>query len=316
MANGIDDLFQQEDQGGGITDIAIEAGKDQASIKAKEIIDSFDPTGFLSKQIKAFDLRNLGEALAEGDTESARDIFYNEVSQLQDTAPLAVLSSLGITNNPLGNVIAAGNLANNAIQKFAMGSEIISGMDIPGDNIFSSGIEKGLDFINKPVQAGANIFGTGITQATGDYQNMMNNVLFNTPYYKFMANQVAKPFDLLYNIGLPSFFNKDKKPDPPVQLTNEQINQIVKDEENLNPPPVFTPPPATTNEAEVAYGGQQVDPGGGMGGGSYGGGEDFGSPFKPPSGPPSGPPGGMSYQSFINRANGGLVSISRYLKGR
>ena len=316
MANGIDDLFQQEDQGGGITDIAIEAGKDQASIKAKEIIDSIDPTGFLSKQIKAFDLRNLGEALAEGDTESARDIFYNEVSQLQDTAPLAVLSSLGITNNPLGNVIAAGNLANNAIQKFAMGSEIISGMDIPGDNIFSSGIEKGLDFINKPVQAGANIFGTGITQATGDYQNMMNNVLFNTPYYKFMANQVAKPFDLLYNIGLPSFFNKDKKPDPPVQLTNEQINQIVKDEENLNPPPVFTPPPATTNEAEVAYGGQQVDPGGGMGGGSYGGGEDFGSPFKPPSGPPSGPPGGMSYQSFINRANGGLVSISRYLKGR
>jgi len=327
MANGIDDLFQQEDQGGGITDIAIEAGKDQASIKAKEIIDSFDPTGFLSKQIKAFDLRNLGEALAEGDTESARDIFYNEVSQLQDTAPLAVLSSLGITNNPLGNVLAAGNLANNAVQKFAMGSEIISGMDIPGDNIFSSGIEKGLDFLNKPIQTGANIFGTGITQATGDYQNMMNNVLFNTPYYKFMANQAAKPFDLLYNIGLPSFFDRDKKPDPPV----------------IVPPPIVQPPIVNPNTTTITSGtgvGGGADAslpdfpiigGSNQGGGSQGGGSDSsgygsqsgGSSFKPPS---------TNVQEETDRINdildrraqgssqgfnsGGLVSISRYLKGR
>ena len=93
MANGIDDLFQQEDQGGGITDIVIDAGKTEAAIKAKEVIDSIDQTGFLSSQLDPRDLKNLGQALADGDTESARDIFYNEVSQLQDVAPVAVLAS-------------------------------------------------------------------------------------------------------------------------------------------------------------------------------------------------------------------------------
>tara|TARA_R110002096_G_C14408630_1_gene708056 strand:- start:23 stop:826 length:804 start_codon:yes stop_codon:yes gene_type:complete len=64
------------------------------------------------------------------------------------------------------------------------------------------------------------------------------------------------------------------------------------------------PQSKTTNEAEVDYGGtnRPYDSKG-----SYGGGEDFGSPFKSK---PSGPAGGMSYQSFINRAQGGLVSIN------
>ena len=46
----IQSSFQQEDQGGGITDIVIEAGKTEAAIKAKEVIDSIDQTGFLSSQ--------------------------------------------------------------------------------------------------------------------------------------------------------------------------------------------------------------------------------------------------------------------------
>ena len=85
---------------------------------------------------------------------------------------------------------------------------------------------------------------------------------------------------------------KRDEPDPPVV-----IQQPTPD-----PTPVFTPPPATSNEAEVDYGGS-----GGGSGGSYGGGEDFGSPFAPT--PPRGP-------NLTNRANGGLVSVSRYLKGR
>ena len=106
----------------------------------------------------------------------------------------------------------------------------------------------------------------------------------------------------IYDSGLSLFgINREKdEPDPPVV-----IQQPTPDPTPVFTP-VFTPPPATSNEAEVAYGGQQVDPGGG---GSYGGGEDFGSPFASPPSPPRGP-------DLTNRANGGLVSVSRYLKGR
>ena len=100
----------------------------------------------------------------------------------------------------------------------------------------------------------------------------------------------------IYDSGLNLFgINRERdEPDPPVV-----IQQPTPD-----PTPIFTPPPASSNEAEVDYGGS-----GGGSGGSYGGGEDFGSPFASPSSPPRGP-------NLTNRANGGLVSVSRYLKGR
>jgi hypothetical protein len=319
MANGIDDLFQQEDQGGGITDIVIEKGKTEAAMKAKEVIDSISP--FLSSQIDPTDLRNIGEALAAGDTEKLAGIFYNEVDQLQQNAPAAVVSALGLGSNPLGNAIAAGELANNAVQKFAETSDKIAGINIPGDNIFSSGIEGALDFANKPIQVGANMFGTGITGISGDYNKLIQNLLSTKPI-QTASNVIQYPFDMLYNLpGITDLnpFRKKEEPDPPVV-----IQQPTPDPTPVFTP-VFTPPPATSNEAEVAYGGQQVDPGGGGGGsgGSYGGGEDFGSPFAPspspspsPPPPPTVPNSGMTYENVINRANGGLVSVSRYLKGR
>jgi len=300
MANGIDDLFQQEDQGGGITDIVIEAGKTEAAIKAKEVIDSIDQTGFLSSQIDPMDLRNIGEALAAGDTEQLAGIFYNEVDQLQQSAPAAVVSALGLSSNPLGNAIAAGNLANNAVQKFATISDIAAGIDIPGDNIFSSGIEGALDFANKPIQVGADMFGTGITGISGDYNKFIQNLLSTKPI-QTASDVIQYPFDILYNIpGITDLnpFRKKEEPDPPVIIQQPVVNPTP------DPTPIFTPPPATSNEAEVDYGGS-----GGGSGGSYGGGEDFGSPFAPSPSPPRGP-------NLTNRANGGLVSVSRYLKGR
>jgi uncharacterized membrane protein YgcG len=302
MANGIDDLFQQEDQGGGITDIVIEAGKTEAAIKAKEVIDSIDQTGFLSSQIDPMDLRNIGEALAAGDTEQLAGIFYNEVDQLQQSAPAAVVSALGLSSNPLGNAIAAGNLANNAVQKFATISDIAAGIDIPGDNIFSSGIEGALDFANKPIQVGADMFGTGITGISGDYNKLIQNLLSTKPI-QTASDLIQYPFDILYNIpGITDLnpFRKKEEPDPPVIIQQPVVNPTP------DPTPIFTPPPATSNEAEVDYGGGGGGSGGGSGG-SYGGGEDFGSPFAPT--PPRGP-------NLTNRANGGLVSVSRYLKGR
>ena len=323
MANGIDDLFQQEDQGGGITEIVIDAGKTEAAIKAKEVIDSIDQTGFLSSQIDPTDLRNIGEALAAGDTEQLAGIFYNEVDQLQQSAPAAVVSALGLSSNPLGNAIAAGNLANNAVQQFAQTSDMIAGIDIPGDNIFSSGIEGALDFANKPIQVGANMFGTGITGISGDYNKLIQNLLSTKPI-QTASDVIQYPFDILYNIPGITDLNpfRKKDPDPPAQLTNDQINQIIQDEEDLTKPPVVINQPKPQQDFPI------INQGGGQGGnqgGNQGGGGNvvIGSSFTPPS---------TNVQQETSRIrdildrraqgssqgfnSGGLATISRYLKGR
>ena len=107
--------------------------------------------------------------------------------------------------------------------------------------------------------------------------------------------------NLGYNMGLPSFFNRDKKPDPPAQLTNDQINQIVEDEINLGVGPV--PPPIVVTDTQKPY-----ESGVGQDTGQTGGPGGMG--FAPPSPPPPRGP------DLTNRASGGLVSVSRYLKGR
>lgn len=71
------------------------------------------------------------------------------------------------------------------------------------------------------------------------------------------------------------------------------------------PDPIIPPPPATTNEAEVAYGGNVRDAGGSTTG-SYGGGEDFGSPFQPKPKPRPRP--------THHFAQGGLASMARVLR--
>jgi hypothetical protein len=107
---------------------------------------------------------------------------------------------------------------------------------------------------------------------------------------------VRAPIQFGRNFFRNQFMDQPIRPKPKSPVPQSFID---RQEEST---PVFTPPPATSNEAEVDYGGS-----GGGSGGSYGGGEDFGSPFKPSL--PRGP-------NLTNRANGGLVSVSRYLKGR
>ena len=324
MANGIDDLFQQDltqpdDQGGGITKIIIEAGKTEAAMKAKEVIDSIDQTGFLSSQIDPMDLRNIGEALAAGDTEKLAGIFYNEVDQLQQSAPAAVVSALGLSSNPLGNAIAAGELANTAVQKFATDFDQLSGIDIPGDNIFSSGIEGALNLANKPIQFGADKFGTGITGISGDYNQLIQNLLSTKPV-QTASNIIQYPFDMLYNLpGVTDInpfnvFKKDKT-DPPVIIQQ----------------PVITP----TNTGGTGGGGgaDASSPDFPIIGGNQGSGQDgsqggggnvvVGSSFTPPSTNVSEET--KRIEDILDRRSqgssqgfnmGGLATVARYLKGR
>ena len=175
-------------------------------------------------------------------------------------------------------------------------------------------IQEGLDFAGSkldPDSMGANILGTtsdiieggqGIFGGmTGDANRVVGNLVINpaNQIVGFAGRNIIDPFANRIN-PLLNFLNRRQitpvfkpKPPPPQSFIDRQEEE---------PRPVFTPPPATSNEAEVDYGGS-----GGGSGGSYGGGEDFGSPFKPSR--PSRP-------DLTNRANGGLVSVSRYLKGR
>jgi hypothetical protein len=302
--------YMPDTQGGGIGEIVIDAGKTEAAIKAKEVIDEIDQTGFLSNQLTSQDLKNLGQALADGDTDKATSIFYNEVSQLQDNAPSAVLSALGVLDNPLGNFVTSANLANSAVQKFADLSGMVSGVDIPGDNILSSGIEGALDFVDKPIQIGANLFGQGVTGLSSDYNQFLQN-LYNLQPVQTASNVIKYPFDILYNIDLPGItsLNPFKKKDKTVQLTNDQINQIVEDEINLGGG--STPPPVVVTDTQKPY-----ESGVGQQTGQTGGPAGMGFAPPPPAPAPTVGTSGMTYQDVINRADGGLATIPRYLKGR
>jgi hypothetical protein len=123
--------------------------------------------------------------------------------------------------------------------------------------------------------------------AGNEFANLGYDLTSNFPLF---GNQ----FGNIYDAGLNLFgINREKNEEPPPPIV---IQQPTPDST-----PVFTPP-ATSNEAEVDYGGS-----GGGSGGSYGGGEDFRPPSRPSR--PSGP-------DLRFRANGGLVAVSRYLKGR
>ena len=108
------------------------------------------------------------------------------------------------------------------------------------------------------------------------------------------------------------------EPDPPVQLTNDQINQIIQDEEDLTKPPVVINQPNPQQDFPI------INQGGGQGGNQGGGGNVvIGSSFTPPS---------TNVQQETNRIRdildrrsqgssqgfnmGGLATVAKYLKGR
>jgi hypothetical protein len=302
-----DDFPQSE---GGITDIVIGAGKEQASIQAKDVLNSIDTTGYLTSQMSSEDIKNLGEKIVEGDIDGFTSKIYDEIDQAQSFAPTVVLNEISkglgidILNNPVSTAIATGNMADAVIQKVAANTDLLSGMDF-GDNLLANTAEKGLDFTNYLVQPTATL-SSGIMTDANQMKQDFKNVLFNNPWAAKFGQIAGLPFDTLYNIdysGIPFINRKKKDPviEPPVVIPPEVVSNVVTG--GTGGGGGWTPP-ATTNEAEVDYGGN-----GGGTGGSYGGGEDFGSPFQPKR-PPTPP---RPHHSF---AQGGLATIPRYLKGR
>jgi len=158
------------------------------------------------------------------------------------------------------------------------------------------------------------ITGPYIRGAGSNLADMGYDMASNVPFF---GNQ----FGNIYDAGLNIFGinrERDKEPDPPAQLTNDQINQIIQDEENLTKPPVVINQPSPQQNFPI------INQGGGQGGNQGGGGNVvIGSSFTPPS---------TNVQQETSRIrdildrraqgssqgfnSGGLATISRYLKGR
>ena len=157
------------------------------------------------------------------------------------------------------------------------------------------------------------ITGPIVKGAGSDFANLGYDITSNIPFF---GNQLGT----IYDTGLNLFgINRQKdEPDPPVQLTNDQINQIIQDEEDLTKPPVVINQPSPQQDFPI------INQGGGQGGNQGGGGNVvIGSSFTPPS---------TNVQQETSRIrdildrraqgssqgfnSGGLATIPRYLKGR
>jgi len=295
MANGIEDLntdFLPDGTSEGVIDILKQKAYEQV-------------TNFMNQNnipVTPNDTKRIVEdGVVGGDPRVVLDIVNEKLTNVPNEvkAQLAgeLIAQAGMLTTPVGQL----NALNATLQK-------------SGDYV-----QGGLDFARSkldPDSRGANILGTtsdiieggkGIFGGmTGDLNRTMGNVVYN-PIYGFVnlaGKNVIDPIASRINPLLNLFSKRKSQPEPvPVQLTNDQINQIVKDEVNLNPPtPTFSPQDMNIQPApapaQPAFSPQDMNI----------------QSYSPPSYVGGG--GGMSYRNVINRANGGLVSVSRYLKGR
>jgi len=148
--------------------------------------------------------------------------------------------------------------------------------------------------------------------AGNEFANLGFDLASNVPFF---GNQLGT----MYDTGLNLFgINRQKDEPSPAQLTNDQINQIIQDEEDLTKPPVVINQPNPQQDFPI------INQGGGQGGNQGGGGNVvIGSSFTPPS---------TNVQQETNRIRdildrrsqgssqgfnmGGLATVAKYLKGR
>ena len=285
MANGIEDLSAVPAPNQSVIDTVIDIAAPSVTRIAND----------LGIPINDSDTKRIvKDGVVGGDSRVVLDIVNEKLTNV----PNEVKAQLA------GELIAqAGMLTTPVGQLNALNATLQTGGDF---------IQEGLDFASSkldPDSMGADILGTtsdiieggqGIFGGmTGDANRVVGNLVINpaNQIVGFAGRNIIDPFANRINPLLNLFGRRQITPVFKPKPTVPQ-SFIDRQEESR---PVFTPP-ATSNEAEVDYGGS-----GGGSGGSYGGGEDFRPPSRPSRS--SGP-------DLTNRANGGLVSVSRYLKGR
>jgi hypothetical protein len=307
MANGIEDLntdFLPDGTSEGIIDILKQKAYEQVTNFMNE--NNIPVTSDDTKKI-------VEDGILQGDIRVILDVANEKRKDLPGSAKTQIanelISQAAMLTTPVGQLNAINAVIQGGGETAQVGLDLGQrGVEYLGDKVEDSKF----DFLNIPstvldlTGSGLGLIDTGIegiksgsgaiTRGANDLTsavvyrpvNQLTN-FFGQKVIDPLANKID-PFFNRFNQIRPVF---KPKPPPPQSFIDRQEEE---------PRPVFTPPPATSNEAEVDYGGS-----GGGSGGSYGGGEDFGSPFRPSR--PSRP-------DLTKRANGGLVAVSRYLKGR
>ena len=334
MANGIEDLntdFLPDGTGEGIVDILKQ--------KAYEQVTNF----FNEKNIPVTpnDTKRIVEdGLLQGDMSVILDVANEKRKDLPGSAKQQIVNELisqaAMLTTPVGQL----NAFNAAIQGGGETAQMAldlgqRGVEYLGDKVEDSKF----DFLNIPSTAldltgsGLGLMDKGIKRiqsgsgAITRGANDLTSAAIYRPAYQLTNFFGQKIIDPLAN-KIDPFFNRFNqirpvfKPKPqrdPVQLTNDQINQIIQDEENLTNPPVVINQPQPQQDFPIINQGGGNDQGGG--GNQGGGGTVVG--FAPPS---------TNVQQETQRISnimdrrrrgssqgfnsGGLATISRYLKGR
>jgi len=250
------------------------------------------------------DTKKIAEGIAEGNSRAVLNVLDEKLitapEELKSQLARKLIAQAGMITTPIGQLNAVnttlqtgGDYVQNALDALRLKLD----PDSIGSNI--------LGRTSNIIEGGQGIFG-GLTN---NLNRTMGNVVYD-PVYGFVnlaGKNVIDPIASRINPLLNLFSKRKSQPEPdpvPVQLTNDQINQIVEDEVNLNPPtPAFSPQDMNIQPApapaQPAFSPQDMNI----------------QSYSPPS-YVGGGGGGMSYRNVVNRANGGLVSVSRYLKGR
>ena len=311
MANGIEDFFDPNTNSLNITvPLAVpeEGGPDLVGIGGAAISD------LINNQL-GFDLttpqegsRFIEEGIIGRDPEVVKKIIVDKVNNAPNVVKASIAGKiLGVANPALAQ-IAAVNTANNALQKGGDFAQEALRFGQEGLGSLSQRVDDSrFDFLNVPSTAlavsgqalglgdraieGVQGIGQGFT---GDVNVLGGEIVdqFGRPI-RFIDRQIDKGVGALRNLF--NFFRRDDD-----------------DRRDDDPPVVVVDPNAVSQTFTTG--------GGGTGGGGTTGGTTGTTPgpagmgFAPP--PASRPTSGMTYRNVINRAEGGLATIPRYLKGR
>ena len=265
------------------------------------------------------DLPPPGEILDEGLAEMARragiDITAQEAGDLRKTAlaggnvgEVAVDIASNMAERKRDNIINSGlaSVVPELLSPFAGVNQAV-GVINTADYLTNLAADFAQDVpVAGPLTAEAADFTGDLSQLTFDVTN---------PLYQgigFLQNRIINPITgRIRNVVDPrrlfNLFRRDDDIDPiranrPVVVVDPNaVSQTFTTGGGSTPPPVVVTDTQKPYESGV---GQQTGQTGGP----------AGMGFAPP--PPPRPTSGMTYQNVINRAEGGLATIPRYLKGR
>ena len=266
----------------------------------------------------------IREGILAGNPGVVQDIVANKINSLDDSAKGAIASQAFGVFNPALAQLAAANKVNQGIQ--VAGDFVQSGIGTLQDRMDPEGFGFGaLDRTSNIIEGVQNISGDVVGSANRIVGDLIINPLGQV-VGRINQGVISPLFSPIQNFGLSLIGRGDDRRD------DDQLKSLLVSDDDDDDPPVPTTITGVSGPA-----GMVVDPGavsssfGGRGGADRGGGADASQPdFTPgtvviggttgttpgPAGMGFIPPSPKKDRPPMGKAEGGLATIPRYLKGR